>query len=552
MSIFKTLVGLLTIAANINEADARSGEATGLHQPPSENNNQDQPACLTGAFKEEEAQIELQSWNFTHVSCLTGLHSSLSTQPDIDACKEATIDSKVNCGGDDINLKVNKAGLELLTQGKTPSPTPSPSSSPTPSPTHKGDTNTPTKAPTPPPTYPAALPEPLPVNAIVAGTNAGAAMMLVVGAAARSYNWQPGRAVIITNAIAAVLQCSPMLVVHNDPTDTVQNPLPNEKALAQAAGDSVKADISYSIAQASLLLAHTVKPSDIVTALIIEANLANMIDNSVRAASGPHSRAEEANIGSSTRAGSLFILVAVFKKIYDTYNRNADGDDLKNRLMKEYGPTVVALLLTLTTISLQASATDKVSGVHCNATSAGSGSGYNPINCDHGRENNGHQLDPNGTTGVLIGSTVFAGLTCAATKIWECWATQKQKLIERFNTAFNNAGDKLDALRALINDDRLNGVDDTNLPNIDELNQRLENIRQDFEQLEDNNITATTVNSMINTNIQSLRNDIRRASNNVRQVISSLRLPAPGNTPPQNPLLESGSHLQNHLLGSGS
>ena len=544
MRFFRTLVGLLSIAANINEADARLGEVTGLHLTPSDNNNQqDQPACLTGAFKEEEAQIELQSWNFTHVSCLTGLYSSLSTHSP-DACKEATIDSKVNCGGDDINLKVNEAGLELLTQGETTAPTPSPSSNPTSRPTHEGDTNTPTKVPTPPPTSLAALTKPWQVSAIVAETNAGAAMMLGVGAVMSYYDMCPDRATVITNFFAAVLQLSPILVEHNQPTAKIPNPSDSVIALSNSAYDSRNADIIYSVAQAVLLFANTIEPSPMVTALIIEANLANMIDNSVRTASGPHSRAEEANTGSSTRAGSLFILVAVIKKIYDTYNRNHHGDELKNRLMKEYGPTVVALLLTLTTISLQASATDKVSGVHCNATSAGSGSGYSPINCDHGRENDG-QLDPNGTTGVLIGSAATVVATCAATKIWECWAsrsaTQKQRLIDRFNTEFNDAGDKLGALRALINDDRLNGVDDTNLPNIDELNQRLENIRQDFELLEDNNITATTVHRMINTNIQPLRDDIRRATNNVNKIISRLRLLAPGTPPLQNPLLGSGS-----------
>ena len=156
--------------------------------------------------------------------------------------------------------------------------------------------------------------------------------------------------------------------------------------------------------------------------------------------------------------------------------------------------------------------------------------------------------------GVLLGAAATAGITCLAPKIWECWAsrseTQKENLIARFYTEFNDTDDKLGALRDLIDDGRINGVEDKKLPNIGIFNQSLEEIRQNFGRLEDNNnIAANTVLSMLNRDIQPLRNEIRRASNNVRQEISNLRLPAPGNTSPQNPLL---GNLQNPLLERGS
>ena len=443
MKFFGTIVGLLGLAS-IEKANARPGETTGLRKPQSENNNQDQQVCLTAPFKEEQAQITL-TWNYTEINCLMKLYKSLSTQTDINACKEATTDSKVNCEGNDINLKVNQPAKDMLTQGETTAPTPSPSSNPTKAPTTQDFTYGPTKGPTRSPTYPAPLPDPWPVNAMVAVTNAGAAAFLAFEAAASNYGIISRMARKITKSLAALLQCSPMFGMYNDPAATVQNPSKSEMDLSNSASNSMKADITYSIAQAALIIANIDKPSDIITALIIEANLANMIDNSVRADSGPHSRAEEANTGSLTRAGSILILVATIKKAWDNYyNQNNNQDDinkgnLKNRFIKEYGPTIIAFALAVTTVGLQGIATHQISGVPCNATSAGSGSGsgYSPINCDHGRENNGELLDPNGTTGVLLGAAAAAVSTYLVPKMWECWASrsenQKQELTNRFN-----------------------------------------------------------------------------------------------------------------------
>ena len=269
----KQAFAIFALMLNPQQANARLGETTGLRKPQSENNNPDQQVCLTGPFKEEQAQITF-TWDYTLISCLTDMHPSLSTQTDPESCNKAIIDYETSCGGNGIIAKVNPAAKDMLTLGPTPIPTPAPTLNPTERPTHEGETNTPTPAPTQPPTNSPMLPKPLPTHKIVAGTNALAAATLALEASVRNYG-------IIPKSLAALLQCSPMLGVHNDPAAKIQNPSDSVIALSNSASNSMKADITYSIAQAALIIANIDKPSNIITALIIEANLANMIDNSV-------------------------------------------------------------------------------------------------------------------------------------------------------------------------------------------------------------------------------------------------------------------------------